>query len=196
MSLVDLGISTESFRHPKSTFVKVTYGRWQWREINCSSSKTSNAQGSEKTISGQKGMMFHLQVKDKAVTQRGGSNHKSDSTSLIARISWKSAQAVNDIEKHLTAKEIQTLDLSFLLGSFKNSKEKNSVLGVFHRMSQWVKTRDCPSVAGVQLSSRGCGALGGRKSIRVYSYTKRDTGCCRLSLVQKSSALFFFFFDL
>lgn len=40
-----------------------------------------------------------------------------------------------------------------MLGSFTNSKEKNGVHGVCHRMSQWVKTRACPSrVAGEQLA--------------------------------------------
>lgn len=83
LSLGDLGISIESFRHPKPRCVKAAYGRWQCREINRSISKMSNAQGSEKSISAQKGTMFQLQVKDKAVTQRGRSNHKSDSTYLM-----------------------------------------------------------------------------------------------------------------
>lgn len=33
------GIILISYRHPKSTRVKATYGRWQWREIHCSSSQ-------------------------------------------------------------------------------------------------------------------------------------------------------------
>lgn len=45
-----------------------------------------------------------------------------------------------------------------MLGSFTNSREKNGVPGVFHKMSQWVKTRACPTtakVAGGQLALQG-----------------------------------------
>lgn len=77
--LLWMGFFLISYRDPKSTWVKATYGRWQWGEIHCSSRKMADAQGSKKSTSAWKGVTFQLQSKDETVTGRARSKHTSNS---------------------------------------------------------------------------------------------------------------------